>query len=1415
MVRRRSHFRRLLFLAGALGLLAATLWLGSQTWSTKDSMKILQAAELIDGSGPSGAKSPAAAIDMLERVVERSPGNYAAYFELGNAWAALGAYDNAVAELKQAANVTTDVKEAVRAKRLARVYLQKAERYDEAVEMAQEMAELEPESALHRLGIGLAMYDASLAKQRDLLQEYVSSALAAGVDDLTDRVESYVTDLWSDPDVEVLVQMVLLDGDVVAKRDLRSRLLDTRKNYVEAVSILDEYRYYPGADIAVSRAYVEMLFRSGRIYESHIEAGMALQEPGLNGPQRRKYLEMQAKCSEAIGSWSEAGDRYEMLIEGLAEGNQPVPDVYLHSLYEVRVRAEQWDWIRAHADEHARVFGDDVMMRYAVARALEIDGQLMAALQAIEEHVSTLTMGRTSKTYTSLRRNPERRRELLLTVERLLAAAGDPRRTQALDALIRDFPEDPVVRRLRMEVNLADNRTEAALEDAQALLHLPVRNSDDFDHWFEIADDLSRKRRGRGLTELAADIAEDAEAWRDKHGDALWQKQQAGSMPSRTAFAEIPIQLFWPQDPALSFAIVEELIDRGDLESARSALRRLSSAFPRIHEFRYRLADLLVRDGMLDSAANEYRELVKALPGDTEVLDLAMRTEIALGRHLEASRLLTRMILDDPLGVGATHYGLSLVRQGRPAMAEKLIKRLQRWEGLEGRLDVVIVGARAAIALGRFDEARKILDSLASQSHSVSVASLAFDLGLATGDHKLVGDAAHFLKPLASSLFPDQMPSVAERFLEAGLYDELLDTFDESIRVQPSARPALRSIIRACTATGRMDEADDLLQLLDDDYAALDRFLLLALAGQGDEAGRRLRLEIVPPEMRDTIDICQMVRSAMMRRTSILDLTPVKRLSALQLNGLIDERGLELMDALLRLAPSTRRLGDVRPREVVSDPAKLYRAAGADVMVLVQLCKDEPAKAEQVIDLLALLLLTGDRPFWAREAGYLAEQVALLAPDLPLATHVVARRRIEQGRPDEALLLLRPLLAAAQREEVPTDLRTIELLLRASRDSGRPEWGVAVCLEMVDRPDVRLALADALREWGHAAESIEYYESFLAHSPHDPRALKGIIAALGTEDHQRRIEIYVRQALQVRPDPDVIDVAAMALFSQAGLLDSTLLLIEELHALVPDQLELIELMGRAYADKGRVEDVETVLSELVRIVDGSSQLTQNEAGRRVASVLVHAAGVARQQGLNTLARDLNERVLRIDPGAIPRYKEIAYLELEEGRLDIARRYFEVLTFINLSDKEAAKTLAQLYANRLGRPIEAANVVRRSFPGSPPPWAVAILAAESYLLGDPNEAFQAFARVSSSPLIGDDEYYTLGRIAYASGMLDTAYKLFNTITFSGDRDHPDRLRAHWILKRRLEPPAEPEPSPEEEAVMAQEGETGDAADDDDA
>ena len=168
-------------------------------------------------------------------------------------------------------------------------------------------------------------------------------------------------------------------------------------------------------------------------------------------------------------------------------------------------------------------------------------------------------------------------------------------------------------------------------------------------------------------------------------------------------------------DPALAWTIIRERIPRNQLERARNDLRQLTQAHPQVQEFRLQLGKLLVRQGLLESAVAEFAAILEDVPSDTEVIDLLTRIQFATGNSEEAAELVNRMILQDPLGVGAVRYGQQLLERGRASEAEELIKRLLRWPGFKPGRDLFIMSGRAFLALGELDSATAVLVTLSNQ----------------------------------------------------------------------------------------------------------------------------------------------------------------------------------------------------------------------------------------------------------------------------------------------------------------------------------------------------------------------------------------------------------------------------------------------------------------------------------------------------------------------------------------------------------------------------------------------------------------------------------------------------------------------------------------------------------------------------
>ncbi|HTE06151.1 MAG TPA: tetratricopeptide repeat protein, partial [Planctomycetota bacterium] len=1120
------------------------------------------------------------------------------------------------------------------------------------------------------------------------------------------------------------------------------------------------------------------------LYEAAIEAGMALREPALPIGARRDFLEMQARCAAAVGEHGVAADRYEAILAAYADNpGSSTPFTFAYALYDERVQAAQWDWILEHIAGDIVRYGNDALLRFARAAALEAKGRLDEAREEILDPYVAVSLGTKSLSPSSLRGSPRRRRDIAMLAYRLFTASGDSRAGSALDAVLVQSPDDLEALRLRSALALAEGRPDSAQQDAFAMLTRHRRDHADFQRWIDAADALSRQRYdNRSLAERAAAKVDDSERWQRDSDAASFLTFTTQSARHRSGRQEVlPDQLHHPSDPAFSFAIVEELVKRNNVPRARSELRKLSEVCPDVQEFRYRLGRLLVREGQYDFAADEFLRLLQDVPGDTEVLDLAARTEMALGRDQDAAALVNRTILDDPLGVGAVRYGQRLVDQGHADQAEKLIERLVRWTDYSQRPDVLVLAGRVQLALGKVPEAEAILTNVAAQSpDSVDVAMLGLDVGIAKGARGLVDAAVTELKPLAAELFPDQMARTAARLLQAKLYPEIVSVFDATVRELPAARPALRAVAEASKALGRFEDADALLGRLvgDDRDALVDRFILLGMRGEYDEASRRLRLDPVPAEQRPLVELLLLIGNAVRDIPALGDGTTLVRLEQLHAEQLLSPSGLQLMDALVRIAPDVHRLSDVLPHEVVDAPRETYPEAGRDVETLVALAKTSPDAARDLAHDLVYLLLFGDRPFWRRESELIAAHALSLAPTLAVPARALAQVDLDAGAPRDALLRLLPLLQTER-----PDLADVALFLRAARDFGHSEWGVAYALQFQSQPAVQRLLAETLLAWGHPEEARELLVKLVAAGPADAATLADLIRAQAAGRHHDEALAVIDRALADFPEDDgIVGVAAETLAMMPHPTGRAVELMTSLAAAHAGFPALDEALARAQS--GDAAAVKATLERLLARLPQQPAPADDAAASQRGLMLVRAAHTARTNALPDLARELNNLALQIEPGAINLYRDLALLEREQGDLDRSRRYLEVLSFVDLYDREAAMDLARLDFLQLGEPLRAAEVVRRTFGTTMPPDAVEIVAAEAFLLGRPVDAIKAFYAVQGSPLVTADTYLTVARIAYAAGIDEIAKPLFDLIARSLPADDPRVARPKWLLERRL-------------------------------
>jgi tetratricopeptide (TPR) repeat protein len=1381
MVSRRRRLRRTLptLLAGVFVVLVGLFVYRAVRTESADI--ISTAAEIRKGDPLNGIKkNPTAAINMLERVLDREPENYDATLEAALAWGALQNYDTATELLEHAAALGSakgDLLLQIKPLKLGVNFFIGEGEFDKAVEWAQAIAALQPKSKMHVLGHGLAQYNSSLAVQEIVLERLIPKGLS-NEDKGTGHaqaIETYVSDLWGSPDVEALLDILTPATNASFRAETKSLLVDARDRFLNAAQIFSVYPDAPRFDPAAADGYIDLLRRSGRIYDAHLEAAISLRQPRINQNLRRSMLESQAQCLVVLEEFGGAADLYGQIVNEAQDLGVPVPPVYIHALIENQVWAEEWDWILDNYSNFAQRLNNDIFLQYAHARALQATGQLEAATEQIGQAFSMVSLG--TRMPASILGFPHRRRSILLLSYELYDAAGNTTALTALDSLINHFPNDVEGLEARIRVQLSRDRFEPAMDDAFELLTENRRNPENFQQWLDIANELSLQRYSLTLEERALDLIE-FDLKDSSDSDSSEPEATSGTLPKLATKSGVnPKATYLPTNPALAWTVIRERIPYGQLERARNDLRHLTEMYPHVQEFRFQLGKLLLREGLLESAIAEFQQVLQLVPSDTEALDLTTRLEFALNNSKAAADLLNKMILADPLGVGAERYAQQLLASGRAADANQLFKRLFRWEGFEPGRNLFIMSARAFLALGDIERATALLIMLSKQyPYNEDVALLGLEIGLQTKNSDLIASAIVHIQPLVSGLLPDQVSHLSTTLLESGYNQELLDTFPENIRDLPVLESALRPLAEAAKALGDVDLTDQLLKQLNDEESLRDRFLLLSFDNRIREASRRLRLSSATKKQPD-LELCLLAAASMTGFQTMYDMTPVSTLRAMGLDHELSPASLELLDAVLRIAPNAGDLSEVIPPEVITAPHATYPNAGADVTALLEELKKDPERTAGTMRSITLLMLASDRPVWSREGRLLGQQIHEHIPGLQVISRHLAQQALRAGRHAEALEFVKQLLDPAN-----PDPQVLQMFMEAAQAIGHDEWGLALALDAKLNDDARLVLAEALLEREFLKEGLPHFLTYLKNHPEDVRAISGVIQTMAALDKTAGTVEWIRKALTAHPhDESLAHDCIDSLSLLSNLNEEAFQQLQTLGAENPGNVNAYGPLARHYAKNGLTDH----LIFLIDVFSEQLQETQaefwSEQAMSEAAAARALARIAHEFDLNDKARLLNNLALQWEPGSVELFRDLAAIELVEGNLEAARRYLEAVSIIQPNDRESPLALARLLFEQAGQPHVAADVIRQSYGQQLMPLAaVEVLAAELYLRGKPEEALQIFHEVRHHPQVTTNTLLTVARIAYAAGLDEEAIAIFNQFLQAADTRHPARDRVKSLL-----------------------------------
>jgi Flp pilus assembly protein TadD len=498
-----------------------------------------------------------------------------------------------------------------------------------------------------------------------------------------------------------------------------------------------------------------------------------------------------------------------------------------------------------------------------------------------------------------------------------------------------------------------------------------------------------------------------------------------------------------PLPPELRIAL--EAAQRGDLEAAIAALeelRRKPSPPPQALSM---LGAFYLERGKPAEALAVLAPLAETV-ADPATLFHAARAARALGRHETAEAYLERSVALDPVSPAARELGL--LRASRGEVAEGL-RLLSGWAAASpGDQEARLAGAYCAVALGRADDAERLLAGLADSpkarllrgrarllagdpatalevlgplaGHADAQLQRDARRGMAEAE-MLLGRPAAAVELLAGREVGDAGGALllARALLEAGRLEEALATLQPwAARGAEVPAELLREHARMLVLAGRHGEALPLLEEASrrdprDKLAWQALGQVLAQLGRREEAARALE------RFREITD------NAVPEALAEVELDPAAGSTDRQLREALRLLGIGRGDEALRIARQETALAPQDPRPLLVESRILLLLDRADEAMV-------PAES-------ALALAAGDADAWYQRgvvrmarrdlAGAEADlrRALELAPEHTAALHDLAVLLLVRGDRDEARTLLQRAQALRPEDErVAATLRRLE-----------------------------------------------------------------------------------------------------------------------------------------------------------------------------------------------------------------------------------------------------------------------------------------------------------------------------------------------------------------------------------------------------
>lgn len=665
------------------------------------------------------------------------------------------------------------------------------------------------------------------------------------------------------------------------------------------------------------------------------------------------------------------------------------------------------------------------------------------------------------------------------------------------------------------------------------------------------------------------------------------------------------------RDPASQHAKAEALLSKGDTKSAIVTLKSLLQQGADSAQTRFLLGRALLASG--DTALARV-ELDKALelghPADV-VVPMVARSYVLSGEYEALISRYGLTTLKGPAANASLHTSLAVAYSGsgRFAQAQQMVETALKSDPahVPARVFAARLRADGGALPAALEDAAKIL---AEAPNDPDAWQLKGDLQ-ALGQRDFAGALPAYRK--AAELDPRFMPAhvAIMSFLLApgGDLAQAKSHLDEMLKAMPHNGMTRYFEAWVALRTGETERAQEIVQLL-------------------------LRVAPDNPRVLQLGGFVEYARGTYARAASLLakqmQITPADEVS----------RRL-LASTHLRLGQPDRTLTVLRPlmERARPDSASFKLAAQAELQLghaaaaqkhFATAARLDPADKGSRAALAYGRITTGDVAGGLADLQLLAADEDSTAADLPLVATLMNERRY-----DEALKALDQFQRKAPKQALPLFLRARVLAAQGDKAAAREAYDQALTLQ----PTYVLA-ADALAAMdlaaGRPAEAQAHYDRVLKADPRNVQAMLAI-ARLKTRAGAPTEQVVESFTAAIQSNPSEVQPRlALVNFLLANKdVKAALQAAQQADAAVPDQVDIVEALGRAQAASGDTNQAVLTYNKLIQLRPNTA-----EPYLRLADAL-WAAG-KRDNSVETL-----KRALLIEPEHLQAQRALfdAYLSL--------------------------------------------------------------------------------------------------------------------------------------------------------------------------